>query len=53
MKKEYIAPVLEVVVIDTPKMLNGSPTQGSNPYKDGDPVLAPVITSFDDELDMD
>ncbi len=51
MKKEYIAPVLEVVVIETPKMMSGSPGKGGD-YNGGQ-VLAPEMTSFDEELDMD
>ena len=49
MKKDYIAPTLEIVYVETHRMMSGSPNTGGD-YKPGDPVLAP---SLDDDFELE
>jgi hypothetical protein len=49
MKKDYIAPELEIVYVETHRMMTGSPTTGGD-YKPGDPVLAPGL---DDDFELE
>ncbi len=43
MKKEYINPELEVVEINAPQLLAGSPDTNGGDYNPGDPVLSPGL----------
>ena len=42
MKKDYIAPALEIVFLEMPQIMSGSPDLGGD-YGSGDPVLAPDL----------
>ena len=51
MKKTYINPELQVIVMQTRAMLAGSPPLSDGDYKPGKPVLAPGMDWDEDEED--
>jgi len=51
MKKTYINPELQVIVMQTRAMLAGSPPLSDGDYKPEKPVLAPSMDFDEDEED--
>ena len=49
MKKDYIAPALEVVILEMPQILSGSPQMGGEYGGVNEPVLAPDLGAPDFE----
>ena len=51
MKKTYINPELQVIVMQTRSMLAGSPPLSDGDYKSEKPVFAPSYDDWDDDFD--